>query len=148
MFLGPETHEKIELEMKLKREENTIQDINNVIQDVKANGIINSAGKISDGYHTFDELYHHRALLFACLCNVLHENTVWKSKLHSDGTMFDGMFIAGMETPEGQATYHYNIDPYWDMFKVKEVDRAPEFDGHTPTDALNRIYNYFTAEES
>lgn len=27
-----------------------------------------SVGTLSDGYHTFDELYHHRALLFASLC--------------------------------------------------------------------------------
>ena len=53
--------------------------------------------------------------------------------------MYDGMFIVGIETPEGQATYHYDIDPYWDIFNVQELDRAPKWDGHTPTDAINRI---------
>lgn len=95
-------------------------------------------GNTSDGYHTFNELYHHRAVLFS----VIVENfaaRAWKSKLHSDGTMYDGMFVVGIETPDGQATYHYDIDPYWDLFRCKEVDRAPEWDGHTPDQAIERI---------
>ena len=99
-------------------------------------------GDLSDGYHTFNELYHHRALLFASICNT-NKDIAWKSKQHDDGTMYDGMFIVGISTPEGQATYHYDIDPYWDMFKVQELDKAPKFDGHTPEDAINRIFNYF-----
>lgn len=58
---------------------------------------------------------------------------------HSDGSMFDGMFIVGINTPHGQATYHYDINPYWDMFDVFEYDRAPEWDGHTPDMAIERI---------
>lgn len=95
-------------------------------------------GETSDGYHTFNELYHHRAVLFSVICNDRPELT-WKSKLHHDGTMYNGMFIVGIETPDGQATYHYNIDPYWDMFKVKEMSAAPEWDGHTPAQAIDRI---------
>jgi hypothetical protein len=53
--------------------------------------------------------------------------------------MYDGMFIVGIDTPKGQATYHYDIDPYWDMFDVKELDKAPEWDGHTPDQAIERI---------
>lgn len=95
-------------------------------------------GNTSDGYHTFNELYHHRAVLFS----VIVENfatRAWKSKLHADGTMYEGMFIVGIETPDGQATYHYDVEPYWDMFRCKEVDRAPEWDGHTPDQAIERI---------
>lgn len=95
-------------------------------------------GDLSDGYHTFNELYHHRAVLFSVICNML-PHRAWKSKLHHTGDMYDGMFIVGIETPEGQATYHYDIEPYWDMFKVVEVERAPEWDGHTPEEAINRI---------
>jgi hypothetical protein len=53
--------------------------------------------------------------------------------------MYDGMFIVGIETPDGQATYHYDIDPYWDMFKCRVLDNAPEWDGHTPAQAIERI---------
>ena len=94
-------------------------------------------GNASDGYHTFNELYHHRAVLFS----VIVENfaaRAWKSKLHADGTMYEGMFIVGIETPDGQATYHYDM-PYWNLFRCKEVDRAPEWDGHTPDQAIERI---------
>jgi len=99
----------------------------------------NSLGEFSDGYHTFNELYHHRALLFATICKMFKDKA-WKSKLHDTGDMYDGMFIVGIETPEGQATYHYDIDPYWDKFDVKELDKAPKYDGHTPEEALERIY--------
>ena len=104
-----------------------------------------SVGTLSDGYHTFDELYHHRALLFASLCLTGFKEKAWKSLLHSDSKkdpMYPGMFIVGVETPFGQATYHYDIDPYWSIFKVRELDHAPEYDGHTPKDAIDRIYKY------
>lgn len=95
-------------------------------------------GEISDGYHTFNELYHHRAVLFSVVCHC-HKFFAWKSKKHADGSMYDGMFIVGINTPNGPATYHYDIDPYWGMFDVKELENAPEWDGHTPTDAIERI---------
>lgn len=107
-----------------------------------ANGITvlpeSGIGDMSDGYHTFNELYHHRAVLFSVICN-LHPLCSWKAKKHHDGTMYDGMFIVGINTPEGQATYHYDIDPYWDMFKVPEAEFAPEWDGHTADEAIRRI---------
>lgn len=31
------------------------------------------------------------------------------------------------------------IEPYWDMFPCRVLDRAPEWDGHTPDDAIERI---------
>ena len=93
---------------------------------------------VSDGYHTFGELYDHRAKLFAVICNE-HKDLAWKSKLHHTGDMYNNMFIVGINTPEGQATYHYSIDPYWDLFEVRELDRAPEWDGHTPSQAIDRI---------
>ena len=103
-----------------------------------------SVGSLSDGYHTFDELYHHRAMLFAALCLTTFKNCAWKSLLHNDPKepMYNGMFIVGIDTPFGQASYHYDIDPYWSIFKVKELDRAPKFDGHTPAEAIDRIFKY------
>lgn len=95
-------------------------------------------GDVSNGYHTFNELYHHRAILFATICN-MHPYLCWKSTKHFEGDMFDGMFIVGINTPKGPATYHYDIDPYWDMFDVTVLDNAPKWDGHTPDDALDRI---------
>ena len=95
-------------------------------------------GETSDGYHTFNELYHHRAVLFSVIVKAFPDRA-WKSRKHHDGSMYDGMFIVGIETPDGQASYHYDIDPYWDMFKCKELEYAPEWDGHTPAQAIARI---------
>lgn len=92
----------------------------------------------SDGCHSFGELYHHRAVLFSVIVTMFPERA-WKSRLHADGTMLEGMFIVGIETPDGQATYHYDAEPYWDMFPCEELDRAPEWDGHTPDQAIERI---------
>lgn len=95
-------------------------------------------GDTSDGFHTFNELYHHRAVLFSFIVTCF-PGASWKSMRHHDGTMYDGMFIVGIETPWGQATYHYDAEPYWDMFPCEELDRAPEWDGHTPDQAIERI---------
>lgn len=91
---------------------------------------------LDDGYHTFDELYYHRMILFSIICNQ-NRRFAWKSKLHNDGTMYDNYFIAGIETKQGQYTYHYDMK-YYDYFEVKELDKAPEWDGHTPKD-INRL---------
>lgn len=88
--------------------------------------------QISDGYHTFEELYYHRMVLFSVICNQ-NKSRSWKSKLHDDGTMFDDYFIVGVTTEEGEYTYHYHLD-YWNHFDVVEVDRAPVWDGHKPED--------------
>ena len=96
-----------------------------------------NVGEISDGYHTFNELYDHRAALFAALCSYMKKDA-WKSKYHEDGTMFDGMFIVGIQTKYGQITYHYDLDK-WDWFNVKELDHAPLFDGHNPNTVIRRL---------
>lgn len=94
-------------------------------------------GEISDGYHTFNELYDHRHSLFCALTKSYSEKS-WKSKLHSDGTMFDGWFIAGIETGEGNATYHLPIS-WWADFDIDELPNAPKWDGHTSADVIVRI---------
>ncbi len=111
----------------------------NVIRDVLyEQPAVEINGDTSDGYHTFNELYHHRAVLFSVIVKAFYD-LAWKSKKHHDGTMYDGMFIVGIDTPHGQATYHYDIDPYWDMFECRELECAPEWDGHTPEEAIDRI---------
>ena len=92
-------------------------------------------GKISDGYHTLNELYEHRHALFACLWTELNG---WKSKKHADGTMFDGWFVAGIDLPHGSITYHIPLR-LWDLFKSNELSFAPEWDGHTSDDVINRL---------
>lgn len=112
-------------------ERQTITTINNYLDFLRKEGI--SRKEVSDGYHTFGELYYHRMILFSLLLNN-HPKISWKAKKHHDGTMFDDTsFICGIETPEGQYTYHYHLE-HWDMFKVKEMEFAPKYDGHLPSD--------------
>lgn len=100
-----------------------------------------TVGALSDGYHTFNELYEHRCVLTAALFRQIPYT--WKAKVHDDGTMYEDMFITGACTPDGMATYHYDLE-CWDMFKIPEIEHAPKFDGHTPQEALNRIEKYYT----
>lgn len=99
---------------------------------------------MSDGYHTFDELYEHRQVLFIKLCQFLWSKphtVTWKSKLHSDWTMFDWMFIMGIwMTPwVDMITYHLD-DIYRDLCNVQiTYDKAPERDWHTSDDVLKRL---------
>lgn len=89
----------------------------------------------SDGYHTFNELYEHRHALFSVICNAFDG---WKSFKHADGTMFDGWFIAGCQTEKGQITYHLPL-LWWDKFSCRAIEKAPEWDGHTPADVIDRV---------
>ena len=95
-------------------------------------------GDVSDGYHTFNELYHHRAILFSVICNN-NKEIAWKSRSHHDGSMYSNMFIVGINTPQGQSTYHFDVNPYWKLFEVPELEFAPEWDGHTPDQAIERV---------
>ena len=100
-------------------------------------------GEVSDGFHTFNELYDHRQVLFAALMNALSPVIVgWKSKLHHDGSSLGPLwFIAGIDFPGGTVTYHVNMR-YWGLFKCHERERAPEWDGHTSEDVLNRLMEW------
>lgn len=118
--------------------------LNKVIDILKKMKIIKTKN-ISDGYHTFDELYHHRAILFSVIVNE-HKDISWKSMYHHDGTMFDDMFIVGIDTPEGQYSYHYNVFPYWDLFDCKMLDKAPVWDGHKPCD-IKRLKSLYDSKE-
>lgn len=100
------------------------------------------SGDTSDGYHTFDELYYHRTALFACLVALQPRQMAFKSWKHSDGTMYEGMFIAGIYTSGGWCTYHCEAK-WWPLFDCHEQEFAPKWDGHTPSDAIHRLMSDF-----
>jgi hypothetical protein len=100
-------------------------------------------GEVSDGYHTFNELYEHRHALFIALCRTgVPICDLWRSRLHADGSMFDGWFIMGIMSvlPQKQITYHLPLR-LWDRTNfVPTLERAPKWDGHTSTDVIERLY--------
>lgn len=103
-----------------------------------------------DGYHTFDELYDHRLTLFIALCKQIQNQPynddsrfwVWRSKNHSDGELAFGgeWFVLGIAKKQGeQITYHLPLSRWEETSFAETLDRAPEWDGHTSDDVLQRL---------
>lgn len=114
-----------------------IEGVNNVI---KNSGI--DTNKVSDGYHTFGELYSHRFELYKALCRAKSELChVWMAKIHSDGSQYEGWFILGIHQNKGmQISYHLPIDQWNECALFATiVNQAPEWDGHTSNDVLERL---------
>ena len=104
---------------------------------------LKTKGGLSDGYHTFDELYEFRKVYNAGLFNEwanLNLYNTHKSLRHSDGDecFGGGWFIVVAETPYGQISNHYKIED-WTLFKVEERERAIPYDGHTSQQSLERL---------
>lgn len=101
-----------------------------------------SPGLISDGYHTFDDLYRHRNLLFIHLAKLGHEAKkfeVWRSVKNSDGSIWKGWFVMGVHKEEGkQITYHLPIE-FWDHTKFAETLDKGLWDGHSSHDVIDRL---------
>lgn len=99
---------------------------------------------ISDGYHTFEELYEHRIELFIALCVMVDMHgapLVWKSWRHSDGELAfgGGWFLLGIGKDKGQQITYHLPSKYWGRCQFMELEQAPKFDGHTPKDVLQRL---------
>lgn len=100
--------------------------------------------KVSDGYHTFEELYEYRMLYnaHAALGWLAAGVPVVRSRRHHDGEpCFDGTYFIVVATlpKAGQLSNHYKLD-YWSLFAgIPEVPVAPEWDGHTPQQAAQRL---------
>ncbi|TFC59438.1 MULTISPECIES: hypothetical protein [unclassified Cryobacterium] len=104
-----------------------------------------------DEHHTMDELYEYRMLYNA------HAAHGWdaagipvvKSWHHSDGEKCfgGGWFIVTATLPTGQVSNHYAAE-HWDLFNVHAVDLPPEYDGHTPAQAADRLRAYLTEGSS
>ena len=105
-------------------------------------------GEVSDGYHTFNELYYYRMLYNAAFFNLLPKEWVHKSKRHHTGEecFGGGWFIVMANLPTGQISNHYELK-YWDLFQVPEKEFADEWDGHTPQEAAERLHKYLQQKQ-
>lgn len=103
---------------------------------------------ISDGFHTFGELYEFRLAYNVALFNEwsrLQMHNVHKSIRHNDGeycfNKSGAWFIVVAVLPSGQISNHYEIKD-WDLFKCPAKDKALfPWDGHTSSDVLERLKN-------
>jgi hypothetical protein len=116
---------------------------------------VSDKGLISDGYHTFNEMYDHRNILFMALCSMRDYNEsrhgfsddviVWKTRFDFENKYCgDGWFIMGIGTKKGeQITYHLPFK-FWDKCKfAKSVEKVPAFDGHNSKDVIDRLMKYY-----
>lgn len=96
-----------------------------------------SPEEISDGYHTFKELYNHRHIL-TCHLLIQYRDIAFKTRKNQDKDEWEGWFIAGLNTKLGQISYHLPIE-YWNMLPVQEIVYNDKYDGHSSFDVHNRL---------
>ena len=90
-------------------------------------------GNLSDGYHTFDELYQHRNCLFIALCLMRRDDVVWKPH-------YDGWPVVFLKTKLGQISYHVPAAEFQAVLEHNfQRDDSYEWDGHTVDEALRRL---------
>lgn len=106
-----------------------------------------NVGNVSDGYHTFAELYEHRHALYMLAASLLDAEDrrlgeirrCWKAKTHHDGTTYPGWFLAGITDPRIRPiSYHLPLD-WWGKIPGTEIEKAPPYDGHTSQQVAVRV---------
>jgi hypothetical protein len=95
-------------------------------------------GNYSDGYHTFNELYEFRHLLFIKVVKSKKE-IAFKTLKNKEGQSSEGWFILGLNTDNGQITFHLPIRLWHEVSDIKEIERNFLFDGHNSDDVLVRL---------
>ena len=93
----------------------------------------NLEGDLTDGYHTFDELYEHRSLLFINLCLLQKEKCSWVQD-------YEEWFCLVFNSESGQISYHCpNYLKPLIFGKIKNEKHI--FDGHKSDDVIFRLRN-------
>ena len=101
---------------------------------------VDNLAKVSDGYHTIEELYEHRCLLFIAYCVLAVEKDSPKFCAYIKEHL-PGWFLLVIDTGAGQMSYHCNNK----FLHLVEKSLIPEdsgehkYDGHTSKDVLDRL---------
>ena len=126
--------------------------LNELIKYASENNGLDVAS-LSDGYHTFNELYEFRKLYNAVLFNEWYaqgKHNVHKSTKHHGGDdCFGGGWFIVMAGEYGstQISNHYPLQD-WDLFKCEVRERADEWDGHTAQDVVKRLEALINLKEN
>ena len=95
-------------------------------------------GNVSDGYHTFNELYEHRHVLFLIVMAYAY--------MAGDKTWVDidsgtpDWFLAGIDTRAGQISYHLPARLFpLAVRAIKPGYQRQPYDGYTTDDVLHRL---------
>lgn len=126
-----------------------LNEIQSQIDELKSDNF--SVGELSDGYHSFNELYRFRLLYNAALFNEWAKQGLYdvhKSKCHYEGgeCFGGGWFVVVAQLPTGQISNHYE-QIHWDLFsEVPAFDKAKHpWDGHTSSDVETRMIDLLLA---
>jgi hypothetical protein len=96
---------------------------------------------ISDGYHTFGELYDHRCLLFINLCLTRPNLCAWKQD-------YEEWFALYCELDSGQISYHVpNKYRHLILNKIK-MDVNYKFDGHNSVNVIERLGTHAASHQA
>jgi len=94
-------------------------------------------GDVSDGFHTFDELYDHRCLLFINLCLQSHRGCYWYEH-------YKGWPCLTLQNIKDQISYHI---PEKYLFLIREAiqevskeEGQSKFDGHDSEKVISRLW--------
>lgn len=98
-------------------------------------------GEISDGYHTFNELYRHRHLLFllAATSGALKASYVVEDH-------FPNWDLIVAHTPDEYKMVSYHIpyeyrELYFKLPRKTKEEQEKFYDGHTSNDVLQRLFD-------
>lgn len=96
----------------------------------------------SDGYHTFEELYKHRYLLYIAFC--LNRCSVsWiGEEVHFDGYFCLYTMIHTDESGDAKQISYHIPDEYLYLLEEKIEFRPNNYDGHTSNNVANRLIDY------
>lgn len=107
---------------------------------------------VTDGYHSFKQLYEHRHALYMGL--LAETNIVtgagWYSATHHDGSSYPGWVLVGttIDDEHGdsvQISYHLPeaYVPHLKAAGCVAMDIAPQWDGHTSNDVVTRLLSAY-----
>jgi hypothetical protein len=96
-------------------------------------------GEQSDGYHTFNELYRHRHLLFLSLCKLIGNATFLREH-------YPGWDAVTLQLPTGQISYHIPFEFRTMTLKVAAETTENPWDGHTSMDVMQRLFDFIEEE--
>ena len=119
---------------------------------------------VSDGFHTFDELYKHRVALFIILIKIAHEKG-WECGFSKNHLKYDvmltykqgdelniddyeacfggGWLIGWIVLPNGdQVRYHFSEDQAEKLPATLEKELCWPCGDYNDDDAIKALYNY------
>lgn len=100
------------------------------------------ANDISDGFHTFGELYAHRRALTAVLAGLIPGSYRTKEHHPEDSTILEGRFLVCIPTPAGPITYHYPLEHWSEFSAIPALEHAARWDGATADDTVTRLLSW------